>query len=176
MPDGKPNRIALPVFKESTPVVAYGKIQIQDMTDGKIYHDSTQLMENLSAIAVLNLENKRARLIARAILRAAIQYGLSEGASMAAKEAVGGKDGETVGQIVSLIAGVARTMAAAADLRHWRILPAEIRAARVVVPPGQYKVNVEYVNSFNQVVQTGAYGPVRVQKGGDAFIFLESIQ
>ncbi|MFH1138205.1 MAG: hypothetical protein V1816_19200 [Pseudomonadota bacterium] len=176
MPDGKPNRIALPVFKESTPRIAYGKIQVHDLTDGRTYHGSTQLMENLAAIAVLNLENERARLIARAILRAAIQYGLSEGASAAAKEAVGGKDGETVGQIVSLLAGVARTVIAAADLRHWRLLPAEIRAARLDVPPGEYKADVEFMNSYNQKVQTGSYGPLSVRRGEVAIVFLESIQ
>ena len=176
MPDGKPNRIALPVFKESKPLVAYARVRVKDMTSGKIYFENTQLMENISAIAVLNLDNERVRLIARAIIRAAIQYGLSEAASEGAKEAVGGKDGETVGQIVSLLAGVARTIVAAADLRQWQLLPAEIRVARLVVPSGVYQVDVEYVNSYNQVVWTKNHGQVRIQRGEDEFVFLESIQ
>ena len=39
-----------------------------------------------------------------------------------------------------------------ADVRQWRLLPAEIRVERILIPPGEYKGRIDFVDSNRAVV------------------------
>jgi uncharacterized protein len=146
------NAVRAGLFKDAI-TVAFPK-QVQDaylvrgsdlVVEGQ--RVSTVLVEDVGAIAAKALDDRLAAIRARAIARATIKFILAKGVEKAAEQ--------KGGALVGLLAGVAsRAVAAAtevADTRCWATLPAEIRMARVRLPPGLHTLDIEYTDSRGAV-------------------------
>jgi len=121
-----------PGFPELRPVSAYtqkARLEVYPINgrDKPIKLETTQLIYNLQAEAIKNLEEAYAPLIAKRIAayiaRAQIANQLN-------------KKNEGLGTLLNLVAQVADR----ADLRQWSTLPATFQVAKVTLPPGRYKV------------------------------------
>jgi hypothetical protein len=73
------------------------------------------------------------------------------------------------GGAAGLITNIAGLLTERADTRSWLTLPAEIQMARVLAPPGDYKLRVEMVDGAGVVVGTREYD-VHMEKGGKTFL------
>lgn len=100
------------------------------------------LAEDLSSIAVKNLEDHAARDLARAVARALVKAGAAEAAEQLTEELTGEEDGcwsQGAGILVSILGAATEE----ADLRAWLTLPSRIYVARLALPPGERLVRVE---------------------------------
>lgn len=161
-------------FMGSAITVAYPSI-VQDsytVVGSEIWVDSrpvasTLLMEDVTGIATKTLDARMAMIKTRAIARATIKYIIAQ---TAAKAAMKGCEqlpgGFFVVQSCKLAArATAAGVAAAsevADTRGWSALPAQIRMARVKLPPGKHDVLVEFKNAAGDVVSTHAFKDVEI--------------
>jgi uncharacterized protein len=125
------------------------------------------LAEDLSAIAVKNLEDQAARDLARAIARAAVKALAAEAAEETMEEVTGDENGclsEGTGLLVSILGSATEN----ADLRSWLTLPGRIYVARLALPPGQQPVEV-FLDG-----RRVASRPVEVVENGISLLFVSS--
>ena len=165
MPDKYVAKIAYPEFRKRGYRVSRGEITLRNQGSGRSYRFPTVLMENITAIAITNLKNRINRIKAKAIARATTKYLASKGAEMIARD----QGGELVGLLVKLTANIASVATEQADVRQWRLLPAEIRVGRTVIPAGEYSGKIDFVDSGGYVISSREIARFSVKKGGKRF-------
>jgi hypothetical protein len=171
MPDGFVMKIAYPKFEKRSYWISHGEITLRNLGSGRSYHFPTVLMQDIASIAVLNLENRINRIKAKAIARATTKYLASKGAGKIAEE----KGGQLLGLIVRASANVASILTEQADVRQWRLLPAEIRIGRTVIPPGEYRGEIRFVDSGGGFISSREIAPFSVKKGEKEFFILRTL-
>jgi hypothetical protein len=171
MPDGFVMKIAYPKFEKRSYWISHGEITLRNLGSGRSYHFPTVLMQDIASIAVLNLENRINRIKAKAIARATTKYLASKGAGKIAEE----KGGQLLGLIVRASANVASILTEQADVRQWRLLPAEIRIGRTVIPPGEYSGEIRLVDSGGAFISSREIAPFSVKKGEKEFFILRTL-
>jgi uncharacterized protein len=148
LPDGYVVKVAYPKFKRRHYQVVRGVATLKNLATGASYEFSTMLMENIGSIAIKNLENRIGRIKAKAIARATTKYLATKASSKVAKD----RGGSLVGLLVQAAGNVASFATEQADIRHWRLLPAEIRVAKTEVPPGEYEGRINFVNASGAII------------------------
>ncbi len=171
MPDGFVVKIAYPKFVKRSYRISHGEITLMNLGSGRSYRFPTVLMEDIASIAVLNLENKINRIKAKAIARATTKYLASKGLSKVAEK----EGGKLLGFVVQVSASIASVATEQADVRQWRLLPAEIRVGRSVIPPGEYRGRIRFVGSGGTVVSSREIAPFSVKKGGERFFIYRTL-
>ena len=166
IPDGRggiyPLRIALPKFVLQPSRLEHIEIQLIS-TDGVAATQGMFLAEDIAAIAVKNLEDRIARITARAIARATAKYL----ASYELKKKAGNDPLSKF--LVDIGTDVYSIASEQADKRSWRTLPAKIRMGRLTVNPGSYTLKVEYYASGNRLIDHKDY-PVVIRAGEKKFL------
>lgn len=129
---------------------------------------STVLMEDVTKIATKVLADRLALIKTRAIARAAVKYVIAETGYRAAAKMCDQQFGNPSWQ-GALCKGAAKITASAimaatevADERSWTALPAQIRMARVKVPPGKHDVVIQFKNSGGAVISGQAFKDVTI--------------
>lgn len=171
MPDGFVVKIAYPKFVKRSYRISHGEITLRNLGSGRSYRFPTVLMEDIASIAVLNLENRINRIKAKAIARATTKYLASKGLSKVAEK----KGGKLLGFVVQVSANIASVATEQADVRQWRLLPAEIRVGRSVIPPGEYRGRIRFVGSGGTVVSSREIAPFSVKKRGERFFIYRTL-
>jgi hypothetical protein len=171
MPDGFVMKIAYPKFEKRSYWISHGEITLRNLGSGRSYHFPTVLMQDIASIAVLNLENRINRIKAKAIARATTKYLASKGAGKIAEE----KGGQLLGLIVRASANIASILTEQADVRQWRLLPAEIRIGRTVIPPGEYSGEIRLVDSGGAFISSREIALFSVKKGEKEFFILRTL-
>jgi len=171
MPDGFVVKIAYPKFVKRSYRISHGEITLTNLGSGRSYRFPTVLMEDIASIAVLNLENRINRIKAKAIARATTKYLASKGLSKVAEK----KGGKLLGFVVQASANIASVATEQADVRQWRLLPAEIRVGRSVIPPGEYRGRIRFVGSGGTVVSSREIAPFSVKKRGEKFFIYRTL-
>ena len=171
MPDNVVVKIAYPKFEKRSYQISRGEISLRNLESGRYYLFPTVLMEDIASIAVTNLENRINRIKAKAITRATAKYLVSKGAERVAEE----KGGELLSLIVKASANVVSMATEQADIRQWRLLPAEIRVGRAVIPPGEYSGRIEFVDSGGAVISSREIAPFSIEKRGKRFFILRTL-
>lgn len=92
--------------------------------------DRTQVVYNIEKVSIETLEKDFGALVARRV------------GGIAAKAVVADQLRQK-NQLLGDLAWIAMNVADRADLRQWSTLPATIQMARIVLPPGQYKVTLQ---------------------------------
>jgi uncharacterized protein len=148
MPDSYVMKIAYPKFVKRGCGISHGEVVLRNTKTGASYSFTTFLMEDIASIAALNLENRIARIKVKAIARATAKYL----ASVATSAAVEKRQGALAGMLTKMAANIASVATEQADLRHWRLLPAEIRVGRAIVPAGEYSGNIRFIASGGDAI------------------------
>lgn len=133
--DGCYLKFAFPVFVPRPSLYTQATVSIAGQTQ------QLELTEDLSQIAMKNLEDRRLRTLAKAIARNIVKC-------TAERELQ--QQNEVLGWLFALFTEVTEQ----ADTRSWLLLPSNIQIAQFLVPPGSSEVTISYVNPFGQVGST----------------------
>jgi hypothetical protein len=171
MPDNYVAKIAYPEFNKRRYRVSNSRIYLENLSTGRSYIFETELMEDIASIAVMNLKNRINRIKAKAIARATAKYLTARQAYKAAKR----QGGELLGLLVQAASQAASWASEQADVRHWRLLPAEIRVGRILIPPGEYKGRIDFVDSNRAVVISKQIQNFTVKKREKKFFMFRTV-
>jgi hypothetical protein len=132
---GGPN-LALPYFKARPPKWRYSSLEVANTSEQQTWTIPSVLMEDISAIAIRNLEDRYPSIVRRALARLVIK----ETAKAATRKMSKSKDESTavVGTLLNIGTSITAWATERADRRSFRLLPAQISVARVFVKPGDY--------------------------------------
>ena len=126
------------------------------------------VINDLSAIAARHFEEEKGRIIRRAIFRGAGKFALAKFAEKKAEQAAakggGGWMSELAGMGAKAIVQGAGNALEQADTRSWSSLPAEIRAARFTLPPGDHPVTVKVLDA-DGTIRNIDLGVVKIASG-----------
>ena len=148
MPDNYVAKIAYPEFKKRRYRISKSKIYLENLNNSRSYIFKTEPMEDIASIGVMNLKNRTTRIKAKAIVRATAKYLTAKQAHKAAR-----RQGSEMLELLAKAATQAASWASErADVRHWRFLPAEIRVGRTLIPPGEYKGKIDFLDARGAVV------------------------
>lgn len=134
LPGGYIHKLAFP---------EYGKreyeLKVQSfsaVSDEKItFQALTQKVDDISSIAVQNLENRRGRVLAKALTRSTGKYFLERTQEQMLRRRYNDQAADAF-KYVSSIFNIASEQP---DLRSWQTLPGEIRMSRLLLVPGRYE-------------------------------------
>jgi hypothetical protein len=166
MPDGYIAKIAYPAFEPRPYRIVQSLTHLEQIGGSQAYRTETALMEDIGAIAVMNLDNRMTRIKVKAIARATAKYALTKAAANEAKQS----GGDWAGLLVQVAGNIASAATEKADLRHWRTLPDEIRVGCILVPPGKYSAKIDFVDAGGNVILTRSTAPFAVGGGEKKFI------
>jgi hypothetical protein len=131
-------------------------------SNGEMASVRTELVEDINRIAVKNLDDRRARVVAKTIARAVVKQAAIE----AAASQINDRDLRALTRIgLSLVSQVVER----ADTRSWKTLPGEIYLARVFVPEGRYALSAELCLGRELPLDT-----VRIRAGETKFVLLNT--
>ena len=171
LPDAYIVKVAYPKFMKRNYQIVRSVTTLKNITSGLSYQFPTVLMENIGSIAVKNLDNRTGRIKAKAIARATTKYLATKAASKQAKK----REGRLVGLLVQVAGNVASVATEQADIRHWRLLPAEIRVGKIAVPPGTYEGRMNFLNASGSTIASKVIKHFTVQGGQKKFITYRTV-
>ena len=93
---------------------------------------------DLSRGVVADFQAERALVIARTVARGAAKLALTKGAEKKLEE-----KNEAAGKLIGLLGNIGNALLERADTRSWHLLPAGIAVARVQLPPGEHRLDIE---------------------------------
>lgn len=156
-------RVAYPQFIRKPRSIVGARVRLE----GTKFQTKTELAQDITAIAIENLNDHLARIKAKAIARSVAKYIASKGVQAAGKN-VGG-DGGNLLQIAGVLMNWGSAIAEEADKRSWITLPGAVNVGELYAKPGKYKAIVEYLDGRGQVVQTHSQEVV-LKAGKTAFV------
>lgn len=148
-------RIALPYYESQPNNVAGARISVAGMAA------STELMENIDAIARQSLQSHMGAITARSIARAVAKTAMVDNAARRGLNSKNSKDA-TAGLFGAFALEVTAIATERADTRSWLTLPADIHMARLPLPAGSYTIKVDLLGTDGQTVATQEYPGVVV--------------
>jgi hypothetical protein len=148
---GRLVRISLPTYQVRPTPVRRARITVGDNTV------TTDLAEDINAIAVKDLDAKMPLITARAIARAVVK-------DRTAKQA--GKQNDVLGLVVN----IANVLTERADTRSWLTLPGRVHLAEVAAPPGSYTVKVELLDYDDNVIAAREFPNVALARGRKTYL------
>ncbi|MFQ5936896.1 MAG: COG3014 family protein [Acidiferrobacterales bacterium] len=145
-------KVALPFYQSRTSPAKGARLRV----DGEVV--PMDLVEDVNAIAIRNLEVKMPAIQARALSRAGIKGAVAH--------ALKQNDQWLLGLIVEL-SGLATEHA---DTRSWITLPHNIYLARVPLVPGSYTVRLELLDRYDSVLEEHIFHDVVITAAQKTFL------
>jgi hypothetical protein len=172
MPDGYVVRLAYPEFVKRNFRVDHVRVTLNRIGSRRHYQFSTQIMEDISAIAEMNLKNRMGRIIAKAVARVTAKYLL---AKKAEKKAL--KDGDKdLARIIRFSFQAYLIAFEAADIRHWRLLPAKIEVGRSLLPSGRYQGRIQLLDQNGVTIGSRPVTPFSLTAGKTRLVILRTLE
>jgi hypothetical protein len=150
--------VAVPKFVQRPVPVA--RFEISDGSESA----TSELVEDVNAIARKSLEDRLPAITARAVAR------------MVAKNAMAKKiknQSENAGSgalLLSIVTDVGAIVSERADTRSWSLLPGNFLMARLELPSGTHDLKVAYYDHSGNVLATRNYDAVKVMAGRKVFL------
>jgi len=126
----------------------------------------TRLMEDVSAIAKAQLDSKVASQRLRMIARATIKYIIAKSIEQEAEQ----NGGSTAGLLAKMVTSVTSAATEVADTRCWATLPAQIRMARIMLPPGKTDIALVFRDASGAEIGRKIFAGVDVQAGKRTYL------
>lgn len=136
LPDGYISKMAFPRYQKRHNDFLALALSASALDGGLVYSNESQLGEDISAIAVKNLDDRKVRVIAKAIVRMAGKYA----AEKALEKHVDKQHGQMAADFVRIVGSLYNFFSEQADLRSWQTLPAQIAIGRLILEPGEYEL------------------------------------
>lgn len=163
-------RVALPRFVPRPSKV--GSVEVIFRQGETLLKQRAHLVEDITAIAKKNLEDRIARISGKAIARATTKYIAARTAKHQAKK----KGGEGAEILTGFLTNVYSLATEQSDNRSWRTLPAKIRLARFSLPPGEWEVRIAYYSNQGNLIEERPIPPLKVEKGKPQFLIDHLLQ
>lgn len=163
--------VAFPKFVDRP----YTIVRMRPNVKGALEISRPELVEDIGAIAVKDLEDRIIRIRTKTIARAAIKYALQKGAEVAVREA-GGEYASLFGVATQIAGNIARFASEQADKRVWSTLPDQIWMSSIVLPEGEHDLTVDFLNTQETVVESHSILGVQVFAGSRQFIIVRTVK
>jgi hypothetical protein len=168
VPDGKGGiyilNIAMPRFVSRPTDI--GHALVKAWGSETVAAQETVLVEDITSIAIKNLEDRIGRITAKAIARATTKYLLSQAIREKAREG----DQPLPRILADVGTNLFSLLSEQSDKRSWRTLPGEVQMARLLVPPGSYTVEVQYMSLHGQEVMRRKFPEMTLKSGEKKFL------
>ena len=152
LPDGAITQVAFPKYQKRPRYDrSYLFIAQNNIQHSRIFKTRPQLGEDISAIAIKNLENRRGRVLAKAIARPTMKYIIQKKQT----ENIRKKHGKEAAEWFRFGMNIFNLYSEQADVRSWRSLPSEIRIGRLLLPPGNYSLSLGPYSLGSVSIQAG---------------------
>lgn len=125
---------------------------------------TSELVEDVNAIARKSLDDRLPAITARAVARMVVKNAIARNA----KNQKG--DSGTGGLLISIVTDVGAIVTERADTRSWSLLPGNILMARLALPPGTHDLKVTYYDNSGNILTTRDYNAVNVVAGRKVFM------
>ncbi len=129
-------------------------------------------MEDITAIAKKNLEDRIARISSKAIARATAKYIAARTAKHQARKR-GGEGAEILTDFLTNVYSLATEQS---DKRSWQTLPATIHLARVSLSPGEWEARIAYYSDQGRLIEERPVPSLNVEKGKQHFLIDHILQ
>jgi hypothetical protein len=168
-------RVALPKLVPQKTSIARSEVSLTG-PEGR-FTATTELVNNLTAVAEKTLADRFMAISLKAVARAAVKHALAEGAGQGTRMAMGNNSnaGPWIGLLVMFLGKALAIYTEEADKRSWRTLPDEIHMTRIWVPPGTYEVNVRPVTKTGGSGRQPATRAVTLRRGETNLIIERSL-
>lgn len=134
LPDGYITKLAFPKY-EKRPYNREDKSHFKAVSRQKEkFETKMEIGEDINAIAIRNLENRQARVIAKAVARMGMKYAIEKQIENQIYES----NGRNAANVFRYLSGLYNITSEQADLRSWITMPGEIRLGRLLLPEGSY--------------------------------------
>ena len=149
--------VAVPRFvQRPVPVARF------ELSEGTL-EASSELVENVNAIARKSLDDRLPAITARAVARMVVKNSMARNIKNQ-----GGDSGAAV--LMSIVTDVGAIVTERADTRSWSLLPGNILMARLVLPQGTHDLKATYYDNFGKALATRDYHAVKVTAGRKVFL------
>ena len=163
IPDGQggiyPVRLAFPRFVQQPVRSREVEVRIDDRSI------RGEMVEDVGAIAVKNLDDRIGRIAAKEIARATAKAAAS--LKIRQEAAKSGDPGKQF--LANLSTDLFSLLSEKADKRSWRTLPDEIFLSRVPLTPGSHNLQVRYLDAEGRVLQEHTF-PLSLKAGEKRFV------
>ncbi|MGA2089875.1 MAG: hypothetical protein ABSH12_00240 [Endomicrobiales bacterium] len=132
---------------------------------------TSEVVDDISAIAERSLDDRITRIRIRTIARAAIKFALAHKISQKVEEQSGNA---ALGWLTKKALSVASTATEHADLRSWRSLPDRILMARMPLFAGTHTVVVKFYDSHGAEIQNEILNNVVIKPGKKTFAIVRT--
>lgn len=174
--------IAFPRFESRR----YSISQMAPRVAGALQVTEPDLVEDIGAIAFEDLEDRIAKVQAKAIVRAAIKWGVQKAVEARVAESLRGHDGqgwddgrgrgELMRALVVAGGNAARFATERADERMWSTLPDTIWMSSIVVKEGKHDLQVDFLDHDRRVIEEQTIRDVEVASGARRFVIVRTVQ
>lgn len=149
-----PITLAFPRYVVNPPPCRGSRVIIESRN--KRVEVETELVEDINEIAVKNLEDRKARVIAKTVARAAAKQATIHNVT---------KDKD-----IQVLLNIANTLIETADTRTWRTLPGEVYMSRHFMPEGEYSIHVNQCGKAHKLDEH-----VAVKAGKTSIVLFDSM-
>lgn len=172
---GRVVRLAVPKFVPRPSHIAYTEAIV---TNGDIrYTSHSALMEDITAIAVKDLDDRILRTTVKAVARAAWKFAIAEAVRVGVRSSIRDKEaGAVAGALAGAVAHMIAVASEEADKRSWATLPDRIFVGRLKVPPGTYDVELRHIGTHGGVVASQVLKSVTITERGKQFASTRVLQ
>ncbi len=172
---GRVMRLAVPKFVPLRSTIAYTEAVIQ--REDARYTARSALMEDVTAIAVKDLDDRLLRTTVKAVARAAWKYAMAEAVRVGVRGSIKDKEaGAVAGAIAGAVAHFIAIETEKADTRSWATLPDRVFVGRLRVPPGTYDVELRHIGAYGGVMAIQALKGVTITERGKHFVSMRVLQ
>lgn len=171
---GRVVRVALPRLVPQKTKVPVDHVSLIP-SEGNRIEISTQLAQDVTAMADKALSERITGITVKALARAAVKYSMAEGATRGAQQAAGRDAAPWVGLLVGLLTKGLAVASEESDKRSWRTLPDEIHLARRWVTPGQYRVEGNHVAGVSGSNEAALPGRTLSLQAGETGILIQRV-
>jgi len=133
-------------------------------------HLRLDLMEDISAIAIKNLEDRVGRMTVKAVARATSKYI----ATRAARREARARGGEPADFLVALLGNLYGLASEQADLRSWQSLPGRLYLGRISLPEGIWEAEVRYMSPGGGLAEVRRFSDIRIEGRKKTFLIAQS--
>jgi len=172
---GRVMRLAVPQFVPRRSMIAQTEAVI--LSGNARYTARAALMEDITAIAVKDLDDRLLRTTVKAVARAAWKFALAEAVRVGVRSSIKDKEaGAVAGALAGAVAHMIAVGSEEADKRSWATLPDRIFVGRLKVPPGTYDVELRHTGAYGGVVATQVLKGVTITERSKHFVSARVLQ
>lgn len=139
LPNGFFTRLAFPHYDRRRSRTEPGTVKAVHKESQTEVTAQTQEVEDIASIAAQALDNRKARVLAKAVLRSGGKVVVED----QMENRLRGRFGDTTADVFRYVASLYNISSEQADLRSWQTLPAQIRIARLWLKPGVYELHLD---------------------------------